>query len=351
MTGTEAAARYLGAFISALVLTLTVTPVLRRLALKHNIVDHPAARKAHTTPTPYLGGIGLMSAALFGLAFSPNVPMRVVLIVIGGLALGVIGFLDDKHTLNPGPRIAVQLAAALLAVGAGVRVHITGNDAVDVAITVVWIMLITNAFNLLDNMDGLSAGAAVVAGIGIFLIADFVGQYLVAATAAGVVGGCGGFLVYNKRPASIFMGDAGALVLGYTLAILALDLRPDLPTPKSWILPVVLMWLPLLDTSFVVITRLLDHRPVMAGGKDHLSHRIAALGVSPGRAVLALLTVYAVVIAFAIARTYDYVPEGAGRWVALALAGATVFAVTRVRIDKPAMADAAGPATEVPKLR
>src|SRR5262249_13680793 len=154
------------AFGGALVLTLAVTPLLRRLAIKHDIVDHPAERKSHTTPTPYLGGGGLVGAALIGLAFAPDLPVRVVLIVIGCLGLGVIGFLDDKLTLNPAPRIAVQLLAAALAATAGLRVHVVANDAANVAITLVWIVIVTNAFNLLDNMDGLSAGAAVVGGAG-----------------------------------------------------------------------------------------------------------------------------------------------------------------------------------------
>lgn len=321
--------RELLAFGAALALTLAVTPLLRRVALRWDVVDHPAARKSHVTPTPYLGGIGLIAAALVGLAFAPHLPARVGLIVVGGLGLGLVGFLDDKHTLNPAPRIAVQLAAALLAVGAGVRVHVTASDAINIIVTVLWIVIITNAFNLLDNMDGLSAGAAVVAGTGVFLVADINGQYLVATAAAGVVGGCLGFLAYNKRPASIFMGDAGALVLGYVMAVLTIAIRPDLPTPRSWTLPAVLLWLPILDTSFVVITRIRDRRPVMEGGKDHLSHRVAALGFPPGRAVMTLLALYAVVVGVVVARSHDRLPGGTGQYVAIAMAFLLVVVVTR----------------------
>ncbi len=329
MTGAEETVRYAAAFGGALVLTLAVTPLLRRLAIKYDVVDHPAERKSHTTPTPYLGGLGLIAAALIGLLFAPELHWRITLIVIGGLGLGIIGFLDDKHTLTPAPRIVVQVSAALLAVGAGVRIHVASLEALNVVVTIVWIVVITNAFNLLDNMDGLSAGATVVGGTGVFLVAEVGGQYLVATAAAGVVGGCLGFLVYNKRPASIFMGDAGAYVLGYVMAILTIEIRPDLPTPKSWILPVVLLWLPILDTTFVVVTRLRERRPVMKGGKDHLSHRMAGLGLPPGRAVLALLALYSVVVAVVVVRAHDHLPSGAGRYTAIAMAFVVVAVLSR----------------------
>lgn len=329
---TELATRYAQAFAGALVLTLCATPLLRKLALRYDVVDQPAARKSHITPTPYLGGVGLIGAALIGLAFSPSLPWRVALVVLGGLAVGIVGLLDDKRTLNPAPRLVVQSLAALMALAAGVQGHITGVRIIDLALTFAWIVVLTNSFNLLDNMDGLSAGAAVVCGTGTFALAAMAGQYIVAAAAAGLVGGCIGFLAYNKRPASIFMGDAGALVLGYAMAILTIRIDPDLPRPHSYLIPLLLVWLPAFDTTFVVLTRIRSGRSVFQGGKDHLSHRLAARGLGPGRAVLVLLSLYAVVVVAAVARGRDALPAGLGTSTAVIVALAVLPQVRSVRL-------------------
>jgi UDP-GlcNAc:undecaprenyl-phosphate GlcNAc-1-phosphate transferase len=307
-------AHYVLTFAAALVLALAGTPFLRRLAVRFDVVDHPAARKVHLTPTPYLGGVAIIVAALIGLAFSPDVSIRVLSIAAAAIGLGLIGGIDDKRTISPLPRLAAQVGAAAVAVLAGVRGHVTGYEIVDVAITLVWIVGITNALNLLDNMDGLAGGTAALAGTGIFIVAAHAGEHVVASTAAGLVGGCLGFLAYNKRPASIFMGDAGALFLGYCLAVLTIEVDPSLPRPHSFLVPLLVLALPLVDTTVVVVDRLLDHRPVMSGAKDHLSHRLTRHGFTRGAAVLFLAALEASAVGAAIAV--------AERSVAAALAGA-----------------------------
>ncbi len=329
MSTTEEIIRCGAAFLGALIVTLASTPYLRRLALRYDVIDAPAEHKAHTTPTPYLGGIGLIAALLLGIGVAPAVPGRMFLIVLGGLAVGVVGLIDDKLTLGLAPRVAVQAAAAMLAVAAGPRAHVVGNSAVDIVITVVWIVGITNALNLLDNQDGLCAGATAITAIGALVIGAYFKQYLIATAAASLIGGCLGFLAYNKRPAKIFMGDAGALVLGYAMAVVAIAIGPGLDPPDGWLLSVMLLWLPILDTGFVIVTRLAERRPVLKGGKDHLSHRLTERGVSPGVAVLVLLGLHAVVIAVTLVRFFDYAPGGTEVLTAVLLGVVLIEAVIR----------------------
>lgn len=277
------------AFFLAAVLSLLGTPVARRFALRMGFLDQPASRKSHVAPVPYLGGVAIIVSAIVGLLVGGTVATEIAVLTFGACAIGAVGILDDRQSLGAPIRFVAQTVVATSALLAGVRIHATDIAVVDGVLTIVWIVGITNAINLLDNMDGLAGGVGVVTSLGIFVLAALGGQEVVGTLAAALTGACLGFLAYNVRPAAVFMGDAGSLFIGYILAIAALELDPALLPPISFAVPFVLLGLPLLDTTTVVLARLRRGRSVAQGGRDHLSHRLVARGLSPGLAVAVLV--------------------------------------------------------------
>ena len=266
------------------------TPLVRRFAVAKGVVDHPGGHKSHVTPVPYLGGIAIMGGAVLAqLAAGGGVPSRTAVILLAAVMLGLVGAVDDRRNLHPLPRLAAQLVAAVAAMTAGVRVNITGEAVLDSVVTIVWIVAITNAVNFLDNMDGLAGCLAAVSAASAFVLASAAGQTVVATAASAVVGACLGFLIYNRRPASIYMGDAGSLFLGFLLAIVVNQVDPRQSPPRSWVVPALLLGIPVLDTTTVMVTRWRNGRALHLGGRDHLSHRLVALGWAPTDAVLTLV--------------------------------------------------------------
>jgi UDP-GlcNAc:undecaprenyl-phosphate/decaprenyl-phosphate GlcNAc-1-phosphate transferase len=281
-------------FLIALTVTAFSTPWVRRLAVWLGFVDAPAQRKLHAQPTPLLGGVAIFGGAVVAMfAIFPNLAPQVRGIFLASAVVALIGLWDDRRQLAAWIKLAGQFAAFLLLVYFGVRTHLPVPEWLNYTITFFWIAGISNAINFLDNMDGLSAGVSGVVGAFILLIAALNNQYLVAALAAAIVGSCFGFLRYNFKPAQIFMGDAGALFLGFLLAVLALQLRfPQNVTFVTWMVPVFLLGLPIFDTSLVIVSRLRRRvNPLTTAGKDHVSHRLVDLGFSQREAVLILYLV------------------------------------------------------------
>ena len=277
-------------FASALVLAIGGTPVIRRVALYLGVIDQPNARKLHMNPIPLLGGVAIYGAfiaavLLFGDRFRLN---ELVGILVGATLVSFLGLWDDRRSLSPYLKLAGQFLAASILVLTGVRIGTFPWEALNVAITLVWVVAITNAMNLMDNMDGLSGGVGAVAAIFFLLLAAMNGQYLVGALSAALVGACVGFLVYNFNPASIFMGDAGSLFLGFVLAAVGIKLRfPEGVEIVTWMVPVLILGLPLFDTTLVTISRLRRRlNPLSTPGKDHVSHRLVAMGNTRREAVL-----------------------------------------------------------------
>lgn len=274
---------------SALILAIGSTPVMRRLALHLDVTDQPNARKVHTSPVPLLGGAAIyisfiVALYLFGDRRYVN---EVVGIFVGATVVSVLGVVDDRWGLGSYAKLLGQLAAAGILIYSGVKVSLFGNW-MDIAITLVWVVGITNAMNLLDNMDGLSGGIAAIAAVFFTLLAGLSNQYLVGALAAALVGACAGFLFYNWNPAHIFMGDTGSLFLGFLLSAVAIKLRfPSNSDTVTWMIPVLVMAVPIFDTTLVFLSRLRHgQNPLTTPGKDHLSHRLAARTGSKREAVL-----------------------------------------------------------------
>lgn len=287
--------RYLLIGVSAFALAVGMTPFVRHLALRTGIVDQPSSRKVHVRPMPLLGGVAIYLACIVALAiFGDRFYIReLVGILLGASICSFIGLIDDRHALPPLTKLAGQLAASAVLVLSGVRIQLFHSLAANIALTVFWVVGITNAMNLMDNMDGLSAGVAAVASAFFLLLAALSGQYLVGALAAALLGACIGFLLYNRQPASIFMGDTGSLFIGFLLAAVGIKLRfPQNVTFITWMIPVLVLGLPIFDTTLVFISRLRRHlNPLTTPGKDHTSHRLVRMGLTSREAVLILYLV------------------------------------------------------------
>ncbi len=279
-------------FTAALALALAATPAARKLAVRTNMVDQPAQRKAHLTPTPLLGGLAIYAAVLLALIFFGDkfYVHQVAGIIVGATLISFLGLWDDRMPLPAWIKLLGQLLPAVVLILTGVKVSIFPWEALNVVTTLIWVLFITNAVNFLDNMDGLSAGIAGMASAYFLLLAALSGQYLVGALAAAMLGACIGFLVYNFNPASIFMGDTGSLFLGFVLAALGIKLRFPTNIPAvTWLVPVLVLGVPILDTSLVIISRLRRGKnPFTTPGKDHLSHRLVKMGYTRREAVLTL---------------------------------------------------------------
>ncbi len=277
-------------------ISFIVTPLIRRLAQSLDFVDNPASRKVHATPVPMLGGVAIYIGLVSTMAFAGTHPYQELLGVLGGATvMTTIGLVDDRYGLGPLPKIGGQIAAGAILIASGIQVTLFASNPLNIALTIFWIVGICNSINFLDNMDGLAAGIAMVASGFFFAMATIEGLGLVAALAAATLGACVGFLYYNFSPASLFMGDAGSLLLGFTLAILGIKLQfTGRPLSITWMIPIVILGLPIFDTTLVVISRALRRKPIYEGGRDHSSHRLVAiLGMPTPRAVMTLYLVAA----------------------------------------------------------
>jgi UDP-GlcNAc:undecaprenyl-phosphate GlcNAc-1-phosphate transferase len=277
---------YAAAFVVSGTLSWALTPLMLRLALRRAILDVPDERKAQASPVPYLGGVAIVVAfavtvLVAATLTTPEGGLLQLSAVLGtGLILALTGLLDDLRGLSPFLRLGVEMTAGLVVYAADPGVTFPGPRWLDVVVTVVWVVGVTNAFNLLDNMDGLSAGVATIAGIGFCIVAGLNGQFLVAALSAAVAGCASGFLRHNFHPAKIYMGDAGSLFLGFLLAFLAVRLKlTNSPPAVALFVPIVILGVALFDTTLVTFNRVRHHRNPMDGGRDHVSHRLVWLGI------------------------------------------------------------------------
>jgi UDP-GlcNAc:undecaprenyl-phosphate GlcNAc-1-phosphate transferase len=324
------------ALAAAAVLALAGTALARRVALAVGFVDHPGPTKIHAQPVAYLGGMAILVAALGGWLTGQLLSTRMAVLVIAGTGVCLLGLVDDYRVLGPWVRLTAETAAASAVVIAGIRAQLFGIPALDIAITLVWIVGVTNAFNLTDNADGLAAGVAVGAAGGVFVLAALGGQDVLATAMAALAGACAGFLVHNWRPATIFMGDAGALFLGFVLSVGVLDLRPAVTWPASLGVPLLFLALPVVDTAVVTVARFRHHRSVMSGGKDHLSHRLVSLGCAPSIAVVILLAVEAGLSTLAVLAGRSVVPMGLALACGGVLLGGLLFVAARARVYEQA---------------
>ena len=305
--------------IAALPVTFAVLWMLLRSPIGARLVAVPSDERWHEQPTPTFGGVGIFAGFVCGILLALAVGAVEWSGELGGILAGVTivfvaGLVDDLRHLSPLAKLAAQITAAVIVLASGLNVEIVGNDVLAWAIGLLWLVGITNAFNLLDNMDGLAATLAVVS-CGYFAIDAFTEHdnttVLVLALALGLA--CAGFLPFNLRPqrgAAVFMGDSGSLVIGFGLASLALAASWTVAgtTVATILLPLLVLAIPILDTTLVTIARLVEKRPVTQGGRDHTSHRLVYYGLSETKAVLLLAIVASAIGATALA--YNVLDNG-----------------------------------------
>jgi UDP-GlcNAc:undecaprenyl-phosphate GlcNAc-1-phosphate transferase len=282
---------YAAAFAAAILGALLATPVARRVALRLGVVDMPAARKVHTDPVPYLGGLAIILAFVGAMTLGVIVhPLagsygQVAAILGGGLVLAAMGLWDDLKVIPGWIKVPVEIVLAVGLYAAGVRAQPFRRLALDLPLSVGWVVGITNAVNYLDNMDGLSAGVVSIAAGYFFVMAAQTHQILVASLAAALTGCALGFLWHNRPPARIFMGDAGSLFLGFLLAALGLKLRFNNIDRVTFFVPIAVMAIPILDALMVSVSRVMRGLSPIHPGKDHISHRLVRIGIPPRAAV------------------------------------------------------------------
>jgi UDP-GlcNAc:undecaprenyl-phosphate GlcNAc-1-phosphate transferase len=300
------------AFFIALLASLTLTAPVRALALRVGMVDRPGPRKVHLQPIPMLGGLAIYAGVVLAVLFLVEGPARAQVwgILTGATLIAAVGILDDRGWLHHQVKLFVgmPLAAGILLLS-GIHAQIFSaliggrtGDLLDALLTIAWVVGITASFSILDHMDGLCAGVAAMAAAFFALLAYLNGQVLVTVLAAAVLGAACGFLRWNFKPAKIFMGDGGAMFLGFSMATLALKLRLEQPNAVSaWLVPGLILGATIFDTTLVTISR--SRRgllPFAAPGKDHAAHRLANLGLGQRGAVVTMYMVGAVSGALAL---------------------------------------------------
>lgn len=282
-------------FFGALVIAVALTPVSRWLAPHIGIVAVPRARDVHTTPVPKMGGVAILLGTLLMALVMGSRPefQQLAAMLLGAAFMSFLGLIDDRFALSAYIRLPLQLLAALFVWFFGVRIQIFSNPILDAAVTMIWIAGITNAMNFLDNMDGLLAGISAVISAFFLVLSIINGQYLVGLLSAAVLGACIGFLFWNLNPATVFMGDSGSMFLGFLLACIAIKLRfLGQSQSVSWLVPVIVMALPIFDMTLVIISRLRRGKnPLTTPGKDHTSHRLVNQGFTKREAVMVLYLV------------------------------------------------------------
>ena len=287
--------------IASFVVVGALTPYARRFAISHEIYDLPnSEHKSHAEPTPYLGGVAIIigifvisSGALFAKEFSANNLELQSSVLFPALLLGLVGLWDDIRNLKPIPRLVMQTTLGIFTAILLIETHTvgvpTGHPWVDGFITLVWIVGICNSINFFDNVDGGAAGTVAISSLALAYLGYQGGQFFVAALSAVVAGATIGFLLWNKSPARIYMGDAGALFLGVLIATLTIRFHPHADTKwTSFSTKILLLAVPILDTSVSVISRLMRRSSPFQGGQDHLSHRLVRAGLERRVAVIVL---------------------------------------------------------------
>jgi UDP-GlcNAc:undecaprenyl-phosphate/decaprenyl-phosphate GlcNAc-1-phosphate transferase len=293
--------RVAGAFIAALAVTMLATPLAVRIAVRTSFFDHPVGYKEHSRPTPYLGGIAVMAGILAGsLIFDAASDYKRML--AAALVICAIGTLDDRMQLGVALRGLAQVATAVALWAVDLGWTMLHNPTADLLLTIVWVVGITNAFNLMDNQDGATGTIGSVCGAGIGALALIQGAVPLAIIAFAVSGACLGFLPHNlSKPARIFLGDGGSMPIGLLVACTIMAI-PDGRLDWTLLFAVApLAGLPILDTTLVVVSRLRRGAQVLSGGRDHLTHRLLAMVGSERKVALILGAAQAVLCGLSIA--------------------------------------------------
>ncbi|HZQ70239.1 MAG TPA: MraY family glycosyltransferase [Terriglobales bacterium] len=334
---------YLGAFAAALLLSFVGTWFVREFAKGHGWVCGPAHdRHLHSAPLPRLGGVAIFLAFLLsfgtelllalrtpGIDFGAG-PRSLATILVPGFVVFLLGVYDDIYTVGPYTKFFVQAIAAAMLFAGGLRIFDLPvlfpshqfSGFVSLALTILWVLAITNAFNLIDGLDGLAAGSALFSTMVVFVVALLSGASLVALMTLALAGAILGFLRYNFNPATIFLGDCGSLFIGFMLSALALQGAQKAPTIIAVAIPVVSFGLPILETALSILRRFISGRPVFTADREHIHHKLLQLGLSHRQVVI---TLYAVSAFFALISLFLLWPTGSSLGLVLAVLGTGIW--------------------------
>jgi len=276
----------------AALFSLFAAPLGILAARRMGMLDIPgsAPHKLHQSPKPMAGGITLFPVLILSSLLSGAMQDEEVYpILLAAIVILAFGIWDDLRGLSAPWKLLGQVLATLLLILQGVFVRFTGFSALNIALTLFWVIGVTNAFNLVDSMDGLASGLAGVAAAFFMLVTQDAGQKTLAIFSAILLGGCIGLFYFNAAPARLFLGDSGALLLGFMVAALAIVYTPPgLPQASSWFVPILLLGVPIFDTILVTVSRMRRGLPIYKANRDHTYHRLVYLGMSPNRAVLTM---------------------------------------------------------------
>jgi UDP-GlcNAc:undecaprenyl-phosphate GlcNAc-1-phosphate transferase len=349
---------FLCAFGLSMLAVLALTPAVRNLATRLRFLDYPSHKKVHLAPTPLMGGLAValasLAAAAAALAFirSPY-SAKIVGFLSGGLMVVVLGLADDANGMRPRVKLAGQTAAAAVMLLSGGVEGLPLPLPIAVPLALFWMVGLMNAFNFLDNMDGITSGLAAIATFGIFALALGHGNTYTAIAAISVAGGALGFLRYNFAPASIFLGDAGSLFLGYVVGGLSLRAVSYAGAgSQALLIPVLMLGYPIFDALLVTVARLREGRELSQGGRDHSSHRLARLGLSARQTAAVIYVISGALTAAAVylARGGQGHP-GLAAITAVAAAGGMLFLgvrLLRVPVEVRARAGLSATGREAP---
>lgn len=312
--------------VMAMLAAVLLTPLAAHLARRVGAVSEPAGRNIHSVPMPLLGGLAILAGFLIPVIFYlPLFDAESKALIVGAIVVCLVGALDDIFDLNPALKLAGQIGAAIIPVAAGLTIdHITlpfvGAGDLGPAqypITILWFVALTNMINFIDGMDGLASGVSAIGLTTFAILAASLDRAVPAIIAASLAGAAIGFLAHNFHPARIFMGDAGSLLLGFIVAGVAVSGVMKSAAALAIVLPMIVMAIPILDTSFVVLKRLRAGVPVYSADRSHFHHRFFRIGWGQRRTVLSMYLWCAIMSAVAIVISFRY-----GGWIGMTIAGA-----------------------------
>ena len=322
------------ALLAAALIALVTTPVVRSLAFKMRAVDVPKDnRRMHNHPIPRMGGLAIFLGFLFSVLIFVPLTDELRGMLLGAVVIVVLGVLDDIYALPAMPKFLVQIGAALIAVLQGnVITHLSNPNlfsaspiwnlgVLSIPFSVLWIVAITNAVNLIDGLDGLACGVSAISSMTLLVIALTVSEPQVALLMAALAGACLGFLPYNLNPAKIFMGDTGSTFLGYVLAVVSIQGLFNYATIISFAVPFLLMGLPIFDTCFAILRRVSHGQSPMAPDRGHIHHRLIDMGLSQKQAVAVLYVISAILGLSAVVLTTSGVTKAMLFLASLCVAG------------------------------
>ncbi|MGO1580592.1 MAG: MraY family glycosyltransferase [Peptoniphilaceae bacterium] len=288
------------AFLLALLIVLMLTPIVMKLAKKYGFMDIPKDnRRVHKKPIPLAGGLAMYISSIVAIVVFIGISKEIIGLIIGSTIIVISGLIDDKKGLSPKKKILFQLLASFCLILGGVKIEFFTNPFsigegviflkfLVIPITVFWIVGVTNIINLIDGLDGLAAGVSLICALSLMIIAYNFGYNQIAIMAAIIAGSCLGFLPYNFNPAKIFMGDTGALFLGFMLSYISVEGIMKSAAALTIIVPVLILGVPVFDTTFAMIRRKLSGRSIVSADKGHLHHRLLDIGLSQRQTVLVL---------------------------------------------------------------